>query len=247
MTHSLSLSLSLSLALAACSSPAAPTDAGTMADVGVLDEGVSQDAFTPRDAATPPITAADIRAALGANCTPVTVGLYAPDEGATETIPVCQGPGAVLFWNSDLDVDCDGGRTTVCMSDPAYMPDTSITGTDGLPIDAETVPFIVIPLPSGRFTYTDHQIDLGQIALVTYGDQWAFGVFADEGPSGIIGEASYAMASTLGIDPDPRTGGADTGATFVVFTGASARIAAIEDHAAAVAAGMPLLNALLGR
>jgi hypothetical protein len=55
------------------------------------------------------------------------------------------------------------------------------------------------------------------------------------------------MATLLGIDPDPRTGGIDSGATFVIFTGAGARIANADDHAAAVATGMPLLNALLGR
>jgi len=29
-----------------------------------------------------------------------------------------------------------------------------------------------------------------------------YGIFADEGPQGIIGEASYAMATLLGVDPD---------------------------------------------
>jgi hypothetical protein len=116
-----------------------------------------------------------------------------------------------------------------------------------MPIDAETVPFVVIPLPSARFRYANHGIDLGQLALVTYQDRWAIGVFADEGPDNIIGEASYAMCSLLGVDPDPRTGGADSGATFVIFTGASSRIANANDHAAAVAAATPLLNALLGR
>ena len=244
--------------VAGCGGGTPPTtDAGRATDTGTpppTDGGPADattapgDAFVQPDSGGAPITAAEIRAALGASCTPLAgTGLYATDSGETDTIPICQGPGAILYWQSDLDVDCDGGRTAVCMADPSYLPDTSTTGSDGLPIDAETVPFVVIPLPSARFRYPDHDIDLGQLALVTYGDRWAFGVFADEGPSGIIGEASYAMASALGIDPDPSTGGADAGATFVIFTGASARVATADDPDGAVAAGMPLLDALLGR
>jgi hypothetical protein len=249
--------LALALAFAVgCSTPAATTDAGTdtatpRSDTGsAIDTGSgSVDTGTPgADSGSAAITADMIRAALGASCTPVTgTGLYATDDGEPDTIPICQGPGAVIYWQSDIDVDCDGGRTTTCTSDPAYMHDTSTTGSDGMPIDAETVPFVVIPLPSTRFRYPDHGIDLGQLALVTYQDRWAIGVFADEGPDNIIGEASYAMNVLLGVDPDPRTGGADSGATFVIFTGTSSRITNADDHAAAVTAAMPLLNALLGR
>lgn len=226
-----------------------PFDVGApTTDTGGVGPDASDDAAPASPDATAPITADQIRAALGTSCTAVaSTGLYATDSGDPETVPICQGPGAVIYWQSDLDVDCDGGRTSVCMADPWYLPDTSTTGSDGLPIDAETVPYVVIPLPSARFTYGDHGIDLGQIALVTYQDRWAFGVFADEGPEDIIGEASYAMASTLGIDPDPATGGADAGATFVIFTGAGSRVSAVEDHAAVVAQGMALLDALLGR
>ncbi len=39
----------------------------------------------------------------------------------------------------------------------------------------------------------------------------------DTGPDEIIGEASYATAKALGIDPDPETGGTDSGVTYIVF------------------------------
>ena len=42
-------------------------------------------------------------------------------------------------------------------------------------------------------------------------------VFADEGPSNIIGEASFATAKALGINPDPSNGGVDSGVTYIVF------------------------------
>jgi hypothetical protein len=46
-----------------------------------------------------------------------------------------------------------------------------------------------------------------------------YAVFGDTGPKTIVGEASYAAAQALGIDPDPKTGGVDSGVTYIVFTG----------------------------
>jgi hypothetical protein len=250
--------LVLSFVLLGCGAPAASVDAGThdasaspdggtSPDAAVVD-GRTSDAPPGTDAATPgAITADEIRTALGACTRLAGTSDYATDEGEPDTITICDGPGATIFWNSDLDVDCDGGQSALCMSDPAYMPETSATTAGGDPIDASTVPFVVIPLPSSRFTYGDHAIDLGQLAVVLYEDRWMVGVFADEGPNGIIGEASFAMADALGIDPDPSTGGADSGATFVIFTGAGSRVSPIEDHGAAAAAAMPLIEALVGR
>jgi hypothetical protein len=250
------------LALAGCNAASASPDAGREdAGAALPDSGATNDAGAGADAAgadaagtdaasagdAGAITADEIRAALGACVVLAGTSDYATDSGEADTIPICDGPGEILFWNSDLDVDCDGGQTAICMGDPAYMPETSATTAGGDPIDASTVPFVVIPLPSSRFAYADHAIDLGQIAVVLYGDRWMVGVFADEGPEDIIGEASYAMADALGIDPDPSTGGADSGATFVIFTGAGSRVTAVEDHAEAVAAAMPLIEALVGR
>ena len=61
----------------------------------------------------------------------------------------------------------------------------------------------------------------------------------DIGPEPIIGEASYAMAELFGIDPDPATGGAEGGVTYIVFTGSDARVREddILDHGRAVSIG----------
>ncbi len=48
-----------------------------------------------------------------------------------------------------------------------------------------------------------------------------YGIIGDTGPDDIIGEASYAMAKSLGIDPDPSTGGTDDEVVYVAFTGKS--------------------------
>ena len=73
----------------------------------------------------------------------------------------------------------------------------------------------------------------------------SFGVFGDEGPDNIIGEASYAMAASLGIDPDPSVGGTDDTVTYIVFTGEGAAVDPIEDHAAAESLGLELAAQLV--
>jgi hypothetical protein len=70
-------------------------------------------------------------------------------------------------------------------------------------------------------------------------------VLGDVGPTAEIGEASYAMASALGIDPDPSTGGVDGGVAYIAFTGASAIVDPIEDHDDAVAVGVAHATALI--
>ena len=71
-------------------------------------------------------------------------------------------------------------------------------------------------------------------------------MFGDEGPTSIIGEASYATAQALGIDPDPSTGGTDTGVAYIAFTGSAAVVPVIEDHAMTVQLGIAQAKALLG-
>ncbi|SEF88149.1 chitosanase of glycosyl hydrolase group 75 [Actinacidiphila yanglinensis] len=77
----------------------------------------------------------------------------------------------------------------------------------------------MIPLPSSRFSYEDAGISPGSVAAVVYNGKVVYAVFADEGPGNIIGEGSYALATALGIDPDPDTGGTDGPVTFIVFPG----------------------------
>ena len=67
----------------------------------------------------------------------------------------------------------------------------------------------------------------------------------EEGPDNIIGEASYAMATLLGIDPDPATGGTGSGVTYIAFTGPTSVVNKIEDHAEAVRLGQMLAATLL--
>ncbi|MCB9594620.1 MAG: glycoside hydrolase family 75 protein [Sandaracinaceae bacterium] len=187
-------------------------------------------------------TPADVIARLG-SCTRIG-GDYARDVGGTSNVPICQ-TDSVIWWDADFDVDCDGGRGAICMSDPDYLPDTSGVDSMGRPLDASTLPFIVIPLASSRFRYADYGIRTGQVALVLYRDRMVFGIFGDAGPAAIIGEGSFAMAEALGIPSNPRTGGVDSGVTYLVFTGAGTRVTRNEDHDEAVRIGQALLDAFL--
>jgi Fungal chitosanase of glycosyl hydrolase group 75 len=103
----------------------------------------------------------------------------------------------------------------------------------------------VVPLGSTRFDAQAAGVQGGAVAIVIYDGRLAFGVFGDEGPADIIGEASYAMAQSLGIDPNPATGGVDSGVTFIVLTGMNAVVSPIENHQAAVTLGEQLAMQLL--
>ena len=184
---------------------------------------------------------------LAAHCTLASASKYSSDDGSPAAIDICKLNGA-FFWNSDMDIDCDGQTTTQCntTTDPAYQNQTSFTQSDGTkPLDAAQLPYVVVPLPSTRFDYMAQNIQPGALAIVIYNGQLNYGVFGDEGPDNIIGEASYAMAKSLGIDPNPATGGVDSGVTFFVFTGAQAVVSPIEDHTMAAALGQSLARTLI--
>jgi len=195
------------------------------------------------DAAAPP-TAAELLAKL-ATCNKVG-GDYATDSGGAQTIPIC-GLTSAVFWKADMDIDCDGKQTTQCnlSTDPAYQNQTSATDSHGNPLDAAALPYVVVPLPSSRFDYMTAGLDFGSVIAVIYNGRVEYAVFGDEGPSSIIGEASYKTAQSLGIDPDPSTGGADSGVAYIAFTGASAIVPVIEDHDMAVQLGIAKARALL--
>jgi hypothetical protein len=185
-----------------------------------------------------------------ASCHVISNGNYKADDqpNAPAAIAICGLAGAV-FWKADMDIDCDGKTTAVCnlQRDPAYQAETSATDSTGQFLDAATLPYVVVPLPSARFDYAAAGLRLGGVVAVVYNGQVAYGVFGDEGPDNIIGEASYAMAALLGIDPDPATGGTGSGVTYIAFTGAASAVNKIEDHAEAVRLGQMLAATLVAR
>ncbi|WP_190059605.1 glycoside hydrolase family 75 protein, partial [Streptomyces echinoruber] len=207
-------------------------------------------AAVPRPAGKPaarhedPVTAARLRARVRA-CVPVSRGRYRTDAHAPATVPVC-GTRETVFWKADLDIDCDGRPTRRCnrRTDPCFVPRTAYRQSDGRPLAAERLPYIVVPAPSRIWNHRADGVRGGSVAAVVYRGRVRYAVVGDTGPRDLVGEASYATARALGIPPNPRHGGADSGVTYIVFK--NSRVTPIQDPAAAAATGERLARRFLG-
>ncbi|MFH8515589.1 glycoside hydrolase family 75 protein [Streptomyces gelaticus] len=181
------------------------------------------------------VSAADLLAKV-TSCSQISNGKYRTDEETSATIPVCGKNGAV-FWKADMDIDCDGEITAACNedTDPWFQNGTAFTTSAGKPLNAEKLPYVVVPSTSSIWNYADAGIKGGGVVAVIYNNKVEYAVVGDTGPNKIIGEASYATAKALGIDPDPETGGAESGVTYILFK--NSKVSPIESHSAAVTAG----------
>jgi hypothetical protein len=190
-----------------------------------------------------PVSAADLLAKVR-SCSPVSHGNYRTDSWSAATVPVCDKNGAV-FWKADMDIDCDGQRTMTCNEDssPWFQEETAFHQSNGLPLRADSLPYVVVPGPGTIWNYADSGIKGGSVVAVVYGDQVEYAVVGDTGPTDIIGEASYATAEALGIDSDPAIGGIPSGVTYIVFKDSKA--SPIESHSAAVTLGNRLATKFL--
>jgi hypothetical protein len=185
--------------------------------------------------------------ALTSSCNQVSNGLFALNAGDTPTVPIC-GLTNAFFWKADMDIDCDGKTTTQCslQTDPDYQNQTAATDSKGNPLDAANLPYVVVPGKSTKFDAAASGLKLGDVILVLYKGQVEYAVYGDVGPSADIGEASYATAQALGVNPDPKVGGVDApDVLYVAFTGSSALVSPIEDHAKAVSIGQARLAQLV--
>lgn len=202
------------------------------------------DTETPPPPQNGPITAADLLA-VAKNCQQLSgTTKFRSDAGTSKTIPVCALTGAV-WWTSDLDVDCDGGQSSTCKNDPDYQSETAAVDSKGKPLNASVLPYVVIPQSSNGFNYKTAGLKMGSVVAVIYKEKIAYGILGDVGPAGVIGEASYAMAQALGLNPSPTSGGAETGVTYIAFTGTSAVVTKNEDHTQAVTLGEAAANKLI--
>ncbi|NNN29719.1 hypothetical protein HLK59_04975 [Streptomyces sp. S3(2020)] len=198
-----------------------------------VEPSARQEALAPRHEGD--VLAADLLAKVR-ECTQVSHGRYRSDEGRPATIPVC-GTREAVFWKADMDIDCDGQPGVRCNrdTDPAFTDATAYQQSNGRQLNAERLPYIVVPTPSPVWDYRASDIRGGSVAAVIYRDRVQYAVVGDVGPRNIIGEASYASAEGLGIPSDPRSGGTASGVTYIVFK--DSQVKPIEDHAAAIATG----------
>src|SRR2546423_7587184 len=178
-------------------------------------------------------------------CSSPSAGKYATDDGESSTVSICKS-GSAYFWKADMDIDCDGVTTSHCNhnTDPWYQNQTSFETSKGKPFQSDSTHYYVIPLPSSRFSYKSAGIKPGSVAAIIYKSKVVYAVFADEGPNNIIGEASYATAKALGIDPNPATGGVDSGVTYIVFPGKVP--STVESNSSIDSTGAAAANAFVG-
>ncbi|MFI8230576.1 glycoside hydrolase family 75 protein [Streptomyces sp. NPDC085900] len=209
---------------------------------GVLPANASGTA-RPATAQEGSVSAADLLAKV-TSCSQISNGKYKTDDETSATVPVCGKNGAV-FWKADMDIDCDGQRTSKCSesTDPWYQDDTAFHQSDGRPLRADSLPYVVVPSSSSIWNYADAGIKGGGVVAVIYDNKVEYAVVGDTGPTKIIGEASYATAKALGIDPNPETGGADSGVTYILFK--NSKVSPIESHSAAVTLGDKLAKQFL--
>ncbi|GAB3012354.1 hypothetical protein GCM10023080_093960 [Streptomyces pseudoechinosporeus] len=207
---------------------------------GTLSVGATGSSTKAREGT---VGAADLLAEV-ASCSRISDGLYRTDEGAPPSVPVCGKEGAV-FWKADMDITCDGQATARCNgdTDPWFHPATAFPQSDGRPLNSQTLPYVVVPGPSDIWNYANAGIKGGSVAAVIHDDQVQYAVVGDTGPRNIIGEASYATAEALGIDPEPSTGGTASDVTYILFT--HSRVSPIESHSAAVSLGESLAKRFL--
>jgi hypothetical protein len=243
--------LSLAILIAGCSSGghgsggdggAFDLASGGLVDLasGALVDGGSTDFALGSDVV-------DKLLALTADCTTARmVSTHVYTGGTNASVPICALTGAV-FFNADMDIDCDGRMTPgKCPGpDPSYLPDTAFHNLQDQPLEAAVTPYVVIP---SDFAYAGlDTVNGGNVVAVVYNHQLEFAVFGDTGPTDIIGEASYACAQNLGIDPNPATGGIGSGVTYVVFVGAGTAPHDIESGSETAALGQQLLTQLLAK
>ncbi|MFD0424445.1 glycoside hydrolase family 75 protein, partial [Streptomyces parvus] len=200
----------------------------------------------PRPPGPDEVTAAELLAEVR-GCSRISKGKYRTDSGsARATVPVC-GTRNAVFWKADMDIDCDGRKTRACnrKTDPYFLPETAFQSSRGEPLDSAALPHVVVPGPGKVWDYRKSGLTGGSVVAVVYRDRVRYGVIGDTGPTGIIGEASYAMAKALGVDPDPSTGGAESGVTYIAFK--DSRISPIESRARAQSRGAALAREFVGR
>lgn len=100
-----------------------------------------------------------------------------------------------IVTQSKLALDTDG--SIYCKQDPDGQPDTSLKTAGNKSLDADSIPYIVMPGSASKIL---KGIKLGDIAVVLYGDKSLYAVIGDIGPKNQFGEASLAVFRALGED-----------------------------------------------
>lgn len=192
---------------------------------------------------------------IPANCINLQDPMQNEQTGASVLIYMLPTNPPTIVFISSAAIDCDGQYSSLCSSDPTNLSDTSFHQSNGQPLNPVVLPWYVLPeTPNPIFDYSSYGIQGGQSGLCIYGSRMQYGVFGDErgrdvgnGSGLAVGEVSYAMAVSLGIPPDPNTGGVDDGVMYIVFTSSENVVTPIERQDQAVTTGQNALDALMAQ
>ena len=110
----------------------------------------------------------------------------------------------IVLWTAKMAVDCDGMPVNI-YRDPCYQRQTSLS-YEGDPINADKVPYIVVPPLIRNGVKPIVMGCQGVIINMKHGLSTP-AVVADQGPTDKLGEASCEAARRVGLDPDPNHGG----------------------------------------
>jgi hypothetical protein len=142
------------------------------------------------------------------SCSQISSGKYRSDSETSANIPVCGKNGAV-WYKADLDIDCDGQRHREVQREhrpvvpgrhrvPRLARESRWSRTSSRTWSCRQA--------SGTWDYRKFGIQGGGVVAVIYNNRVEYAVVGDTGPTAIIGEASYATAVNLGINPNPENG-----------------------------------------
>ena len=118
-----------------------------------------------------------------------------------------------------MDIDCDGRMTEACntTTDPYFQPQTAFQTSAGKPLDSARLPFVVVPAPGRIWDYRKSGLTGGSVVAVIHRTRCGTPSSATPGPPGSSARGRTRLAEELSIDPDPTTGGAASGVTYIVF------------------------------
>lgn len=125
-------------------------------------------------------------------------------EGTTE---IHEDDDGRVHFLADADVDCDGSGGNP-HHDPYYQSDTTLHH-DGRALNAEAVPFIVVPPIIRQKTKGVVMGCQARITNTRNGDT-CMAVVGDIGPRTKTGELSCEAARRVGLSGNPNTGGTDS-------------------------------------
>lgn len=132
------------------------------------------------------------------------------------------GNTSALGFKAPAAICADGAPKAV--AGDTYQPTTSFQFTDGSQIDADSVPYVVLPRTksaSGKWAspdrvkgnpFHDAGVQRGDYVKVTNpaNGKSVYAIYGENGPSGEVGEISMAAARALGIKDSPINGGFTT-------------------------------------